>query len=40
MKDYKKILIKIIDILQQERYKEKNNKSVNFKEYCHICPNK
>lgn len=34
MKDYKSILLKIIDALKQDRYKNKSNKKVNYKDYC------
>jgi len=36
IKDHKKILIKIINVLQQNRYKDKSNKTINYKEYCNL----
>jgi len=36
MRNYKKILIEIIKILQQDRYKEKNNKKITYEKYCSL----
>ncbi len=34
MTSYKKILKSILNVIQQDRYKDKNNKRISFKEYC------